>query len=112
MCNKESVNKITSAAAQKAKELFNEKLLSVILYGSCARGENTEESDIDILLLVDHPNDILRTFRASVADIASELSLNNGVTVSLLPFSAETYQRYKNAMPFLINIEKEGIKVA
>ena len=112
MCSKNKIKEITADAAEKAKQLLQEKLQSVILYGSCARGENDEESDIDILLLIDCPENSLRLYRNDIADMASELSLQNDVTVSMLPFSTETYTKYKNAMPFLINIEKEGIKVA
>ncbi len=112
MCSKNTLNRITTSAAQKSKQLLRDELISVILYGSYARGDNDEESDIDLLLLIDCPEKLLRAYRTPIADIASELSLDNGVTVSLLPFSKATYEKYKNAMPFLINIEKEGIKVA
>lgn len=83
MCTKSELNIITSAVAEKAKRLLGDKLDAVILYGSYARG-----------------------------DYGSDLSLEYGITVSLLLYKSETYNRYKNAMPFLINVQKDGVKVA
>lgn len=108
----DKLNRITLSAAEQAKSLLNEKLEAVILYGSYARGDNDDESDIDIFLLINCPEAAVREYRNPVADISSALSLENDVSVSILPFSTEVFDRYKNAMPFLINIMKEGIRVA
>lgn len=51
MCNNEHLTYITKQIATLAKSLLGDKLDSTILYGSYARGEQTEESDIDIMVL-------------------------------------------------------------
>ena len=49
MCSKNELQIILSEIAAVAKETFGEKLDSVILYGSYARGDYTPESDVDIM---------------------------------------------------------------
>ena len=42
--------------SEKAKEVYGDKLMEVILYGSCARGEFDNESDVDVMILLDVEN--------------------------------------------------------
>lgn len=40
---------ITNELVEGLKHLFNDRLVSIILYGSVARGTDTDESDVDML---------------------------------------------------------------
>ena len=44
------------------KDLYKDKLKAIILYGSVARGTALEESDVDILVLVDASQEELRNY--------------------------------------------------
>ena len=48
----ERINRITIAVTEGARNIFGDKLVSVILYGSSARGDYDTESDVDIMLLL------------------------------------------------------------
>ena len=109
MFSDNKLNMITSSAAKQAKILLNEKLDAVILYGSYARGDHDDESDVDILLLINGSDTSVREYRNPIADISSALSLENDITVSILPCSTETFNKYKNSMPFLKNILKNNL---
>ena len=41
-------------------EIYRRELKAVILYGSYARGDYTESSDIDIMILVDSSEDTIK----------------------------------------------------
>lgn len=112
MCTKSELNSIIDAVVIGAKQLLGNRLDSVILYGSYARGDYNDESDIDIMVIINGSPDDLKQFRKSLVDIASDLSLEYDITVSLLLFDSETFSKYKNAMPFLMNVQKDGVKVA
>lgn len=47
--------------ASRALEMFGPQLMSVIVYGSWARGEATAASDIDLLVVLDDTTPITRT---------------------------------------------------
>ena len=112
MCSKSQLNKVTSSVAEEAKRLLGDKLDAVILYGSYARGDYDDESDIDIMVVVDCRTEDLHRFRHMLTDVSSHLSLEYGVTVSVAMADTESFNRYGNFLPFYININREGIKIA
>ena len=112
MCTKSQLNEILSKVSSAAKELFKENLNSVILFGSYARGDYNEESDIDIILIADLPPLQLAKYRADLDSLCSTLLYNYGIVVSIIEKDAETYNKYAKILPFYKNIEKEGIRIA
>lgn len=87
-------------------ELYGAQLKGLYLYGSYARDEADEESDVDVLIVLDqidrYGGEIDRT-----SFLASELSLKYGVTVSCV-FTTEEKWRREQTM-FFINVREEAI---
>ena len=52
MCTKNQLHIITETVAQEAKARLGDNLDAVVLYGSYARGDYSDESDIDIMVRV------------------------------------------------------------
>ena len=50
-------------------------MVKIILYGSCARGDYTEDSDIDIALLLKSDRLKAKKYGSVLANIATELAL-------------------------------------
>ena len=110
---------MTLAALQSnerdALQIFIQKLersypgfKQVILYGSKARGDGTDDSDIDLAVVlrgkVVQGKEIDR-----MIDIITEISLKYDTLVSVYPISAKDY--FDINSPLLINIRREGIAV-
>jgi uncharacterized protein len=94
--------------ALELKELYGDRYKNLVLYGSYARGEADEGSDVDVLLLLEGKVDTTRELlRAS--EVKWPLSLEAGYTLSLLPVSVEAYQ--SSEQPFLRNARNEGIRL-
>ncbi|MEY8364310.1 nucleotidyltransferase domain-containing protein [Anaerovoracaceae bacterium 41-7] len=91
--------------------IFGNKLNHIWLYGSYARGDNDEESDLDILALVDLSKNELAAYRREVSDLSSELDLQYGVLLSIKLQDTETFHRYSDSLPFFQNVIKEGISI-
>lgn len=81
----------------------------VILYGSRARGEETPDSDWDLLILTEAEAgiDTERKFRNQLY----ELELETGEALSLFVYSKEEWANQQRCTPFYQNVVKEGIKV-
>ncbi|MFW6108185.1 MAG: nucleotidyltransferase domain-containing protein [bacterium] len=80
--------------------------MSLVLYGSRARGDAAPGSDIDVLVVLRGPvspcEEIERT-----SDILAELSLESGETIACV-FMDEARFRSRNG-PLLRNIRREGV---
>ena len=112
MCTKNQLNIITESIAKLAKEVFGDKLRSVILYGSYARGDYDDESDIDIMILVNIPREKIWLYKDPIIHLASDLGLEYDILVSPYIKDTETFDKYLNAMPFYQNVQREGIPIA
>jgi predicted nucleotidyltransferase len=95
-------------------ETFQEKLVSalgdqvqVILFGSQARGEATEESDIDVLVIL--PETGKRTLD-TVLEIAWEVGFEAGRVISVVPATRREMELLASS-PFFKTINREGIPV-
>lgn len=112
MCTQSQLNEILQKVAIKSKEIFGDSLNSVILFGSYARGDYDEESDIDILILADISPEKLLTYRGLIDALCGDLLWEYGIVISAIEKDTETYNKYSKILPFYKNIVKEGVKIA
>jgi predicted nucleotidyltransferase len=91
---------------ERAQLLYGDRLCQVILYGSSARNEATEESDIDLaVVLAGEVRPGTKIDR--MIDIITDVNLEYGVLLSVYPVSEENYRNINS--PLLMNIRREGI---
>jgi len=88
------------------KKLYGDNLSRVILYGSKARGDATEDSDVDILVVLKNIQNFSLE-RKKVKEISWRLSYKYDLLLSIIIRSEQEYMRKDT--PLLMNIEKEGI---
>ena len=112
MCTQNQLYSITHRIADEAKLRLGNRLEAVVLYGSYARGDYDEESDVDIMVRVICAKDELGAYRHILSDVASELSLEYDITVSVTVVDSETFHRYHRHLPYFENVEREGIRIA
>lgn len=87
------------------RELYGERHWGLVLYGSHARGEADEGSDVDLLLLLEGQVQVGREIRRS-SDLVASLSLESSRVLSLIPVSVEDYRASSD--PYLVNARREG----
>lgn len=110
MCNKETLEVILERISERAKKEFGAQLSSVILYGSYAREDYDDESDIDVMIIVDLPAGRMKEFNRVFSDFSLELDLQYDVVVSLLLQDKATFERWKESSLFFKNVLKEGVE--
>jgi len=89
----------------QAESIFGDRLLKVILFGSRARGDAREDSDIDVLVVLRTPATVDE--RERVYERLSDLCLREDVVISLTFVREENYQARR--APLLLNVAREGI---
>lgn len=108
----DKIHEIVSLFADEAKSIYGNKLEEVILYGSCARGDNDSDSDIDILLLLSVPPQEIGAERNKIFDMADKIDLKYDVVLAPVFQSVEIYNKYMPVSAFYQNIAKEGVRIA
>lgn len=94
------------------KKIYGDKIQAIYLYGSYARGDFDEESDIDFAAIVDGEKPEWNENRAKLVHEAGELDLEYEIFISPKVIPAEYFDKYFCAMPYYQNILKEGKKLA
>ena len=78
-----------------ARKIRSDKIKLMVLFGSVARGDDHEHSDIDILVV-------------SITNIIADTMLNEGELLSIHVMSENVFNETKD-YSFLTNVLKEGI---
>lgn len=86
---------------------YRDKVWSVTLYGSQARGEAGPDSDIDLLVVVYQD---LPPLRQALIDLAWQVQFEHNVVISDIICSLNQFQQLQaGRFPYYQNIEQEGI---
>lgn len=89
------------------KEIFEHQLRYIILYGSVARGTDTEESDIDIAILLESSYSSRQ--KEALIDFTVDMDLKYDKVVSVVDINYEDYMKWKETLPFYRNVAKDGV---
>ena len=102
------IKKVLEEFKKEIKKLYGDRLKQIILYGSYARGDATEDSDIDLLIVLEGEVSPGKEIDRMI-DIITEINMKYGVLISVHPVSEEVYKKIKS--PLLINVRREGIPI-
>lgn len=112
MCSKDTLDTVLEKVCKKARMEFGDKLNSVILYGSYAREDYDNESDIDVMILSEVSADEINRYQKVFSDFALELDLQYDIVLSLFLQDLKTFQRWKQTSAFFKNIANEGVEIS
>ena len=104
----DTIERISNETARRIPEMIREHLKRIILFGSCARGDYSEESDIDIAVLVDCNREETSRYKDDLVRLSAEMDLANMVVVNFVCLPYSEFNEKKSYYPFYSNIEKEG----
>ncbi|MGC9094211.1 MAG: nucleotidyltransferase domain-containing protein [Candidatus Bathyarchaeia archaeon] len=86
---------------------LGDRIQSIVVYGSIARGEATKDSDIDVLVVSRDKKD-----EEKVSDVSYEVDFENDFETFIMPIHLtgdEFEHRVKIGSPFIFEILKEGV---
>jgi len=100
------VEQVLAELKRQLAALYGERLKGVYLFGSHARGDADDESDVDILIVLDRVDHYSREI-SQTSEVISELSLKYGISLSRF-FASETQWR-DDPTNFLLNVREEAV---
>ena len=105
---KSRLKKILKELQNEFSRILGEKLDTILLFGSQARGDARVDSDIDILVIINgefNYGDLIKR----TSGIVSDLSLEYDVAISRVFMSKEHFENTQN--PFLLNVHRESVRI-
>ena len=87
--------------------VYGDLIDSIILYGSTARGNREEDSDVDVAILL-HAG-ATKAMRDKMLDLVVDLELECGKVLSVLSIDYDKFVEWRDILPFYKNIRKDGV---
>lgn len=111
MCSRNELNIILRKLTAIYQKTYGDSIDQILLYGSYARGDNEEDSDIDVVAIVHGSREDLQSQLRKVWEYSSELELEHGTILSPTVIPYEEYVKYKDDLPYYRNIAREGVVI-
>lgn len=112
MVLQQDVQKIISNLCGSLEQFFPQAQPEAILFGSYARGDAEAGSDLDVLILVDTPRQVILEKNWQVGSLAADFLLDYGVVVSPIVENRDYFHANIDLLPFYGNIQREGVRVS
>lgn len=106
---KEQLTPILTNYIKDIRQVLAADFSGAKLYGSYARGNFTDESDIDIVIFTDKRPDEYMNLIEKTADITMHYNLTYDIWISPVFQNEKLFKQREHAVPYYQNIEKEGI---
>ena len=103
------VRQVADEYKANLQNLYGNELAELVIFGSYARGDNHEGSDLDFAIILRNPNTRPAAEIPKISVISSRLSLKYGIMVSSL--SASLHKKQTSMQGIYQEIRKEGIIV-
>lgn len=107
----DTISNILFGFARQIKSMLGNKLSKVIVYGSYARGDYRENSDVDVMVLVKLTESEIKKIVPIIYDIAYDIELEKGIHISVVVKNEEQFEYWMDTLPFYRNVSKEGVEI-
>ena len=106
-----AISAVTEELSITTQRVFGHRLRKIILYGSYARGDYKEYSDLDIMVLADFNEAEKLELETQMCVVASRASLKHDITVSMYLNNESLFANRLHISPFYRNVLSEGIEI-
>ena len=103
----QNINNLLTAFKMDLQNLYHERLAELILFGSYSRNDARENSDIDLLLVLNDKQLLPYKEIDFTNDLVFNYMLLYEKQISIVPTTQQHFEQDEN--PLFLNIRKEGI---
>lgn len=94
------------------RKLLGNTLDSVIVYGSYARGDYSELSDIDVMILVTLTEEKIKKISDEISDMAFGYLMRFGADISPVIINVDHFNYWVDNLPYYRSVRDEGVKLS
>lgn len=105
------VNRIIYHFSQELKQILGCSLSKIIVYGSYARGDYKDNSDVDVMVLVKMSEEEIRKIKNDIYDLVFDIEMSTGIDISPIIKNEEQYEYWADTVPFYRNVRTEGVVI-
>ena len=111
VCTEAQINRVLKAMVECYRAVYGDEIVDIMLYGSYARGDYEQDSDVDIVAVVHGERVELQKKLRAVWDVSAELGLENDIVLSPTVIPYDEFVKYRQTLPYYRNIAREGRKI-
>ena len=105
----DNIQEYLNIYVQELKKIYKDYLQQVILYGSYARGDYSEDSDIDVMILLKMSDMHIKDYSNELMDITYEFNLNYNLEINPIAKDKIEFEKWNETYPFYANIKRDGV---
>ncbi len=109
--SKKDIMKGLKLVKTKLEKHYADKFDKLILFGSVARNEQRDDSDIDILIMMNTGHQLDWKEENTIFDDVSSVMINEGLPFDMKIFDKSMLNTIWAREPFMVNVLKEGVAV-
>lgn len=102
---------ISREVIEAYRKTYGAAIKEIYLYGSYARGDNSDQSDIDYAAIVAGDRRDLQDKLYQVWDETADIGVKHDAVISPVVIPYDEFEQYHTILPYYRNIEKEGRRI-
>ena len=106
-----AISNVAEELSRNTQDILGDKLRKIILYGSYARGDHQDYSDLDIMVLADVDESEYKALESEIDKTASDIGLEHDKIVSVLLNNETLFMSRLPISPFYRNVLSEGVAI-
>ena len=104
----ETLETVKAVTVREIPAIMQDDCRKIILYGSYARGDFTEDSDVDIAILTNCSREEAKKYDPGIDEVAAGLGIDTFAVVNYACLPLSEFEEKKEWYPFFMNIAKDG----
>lgn len=105
------VHDILLEFARRVNTIMKQHFKKMVVYGSYARGDYTETSDIDVMIFTELKEEEIKKIENEIYDISFDIQMEFGVVISVIIKNENDFNYWLGTLPFYNNVQKEGVVI-
>ena len=106
--NQNIIDRVKGESVLLICDAIGKDIRKIILYGSCSRGDFSDDSDIDIALILACERAEINKDSDLLAETATKLAAKYLAIVNFVCLPEREFEEYKEWYPYYKNIDREG----